>query len=159
MSSIFNRLRHCCKRKIKVGFVLMKCAVWPVKQHSTISFRENSRAWQEKRSMWEKKGKGRGWCWSRLIFFEGIVGLYEIQISSDYSVDSGLPRVFLGQCKSPLMKLNKTCFIITQLPRALVHSGSDVDYHVARWITGTSVAAPVLPYTHCQEGDVWCYTS
>lgn len=61
---------------------------------------------------------------------------------------------FWVTCKSPLMKLNKTCFIITQLPRALVHSGSDVDYHVASGITGTSVAAPVLPYTHCQEGDV-----
>lgn len=89
-----------------------------------------------------------------LNFFEGMVGLYEIQISSDYSVDSGLHDCFWVTCKSPLMKLNKTRFIIPQLPRALVHSGSDVDYHVAGGITGTSVAAPVLPYTHCQEGDV-----
>lgn len=65
--------------------------------------------------------------------------------------------MFWVTCKCPLMKLNEICFIITQLPQALIHS--DVDYNVATGITGMSVVGPMLLYTHCHEGSVWCYTS
>lgn len=57
------------------------------------------------------------------------------------------------------MKLNETRLIITQLPPALIHSDSEVDYHVATGITGMSVVGPMLLYTNCHEGNVWCCTS
>lgn len=46
------------------------------------------------------------------------------------------------------MKLNEICLIITQLPQALIHSDSGVDYHVATGITRMSVVQPMLLYTH-----------
>lgn len=108
------------------------------------------------------------WCWKRLLktwcvpfFFKGVSWLIWNSNARIFSLFRGLrTQVFLSNMQ---IRLYGTCLlrlvIIAQLPKALMHPDSEVDYRVAAGIAGSSAVGPMVFYPRRQEGNVWCYTS